>query len=58
MTVIILAAWMPETKGKSLEDIQQSFPQSGRTREVDHVSAPHERRSTHQTELAEGIRAS
>lgn len=28
-TVVVLAIWMPETKGKSLEAIELSFPQPG-----------------------------
>lgn len=56
-TVVILAMWMPETRGKSLEAIERSFPQPRPIASAQQHSAPLFRRSIQRPELREEVQA-
>lgn len=56
-TAVTLAMWMPETRGKSLEAIERSFPQSRRTTSADQQPASLVRRSVQRPELGEEVQA-
>lgn len=54
-TVVILAYWMPETRGKSLEAIEDSFPHSRRIASGHQLPTPLVRRSVQQAESREEL---
>ena len=56
-TAVTLAMWMPETKGKSLEAIERSFPQPRHITLVDQQPASLVRRSVQRPELGEEVQA-
>lgn len=49
--------WMPETRGKSLEAIELSFPQPRRTTSANQQSTLLVRRSVQRPELGEEVQA-